>query len=171
MVEVEPGFRVVHVIAGPQAPLPRYELPGLVDPFIEATTRILDDSEPVEVLHANYWLSGAVAHQLKHRRDLPMVATFHTLARVKADAGIDDDPDERARVEQAVIACSDLMLASTDAERDQLAMLYDAVPERVEVVPPGVDHSVFFPTDAAPPSTISVSTAGGCCCSRGASNR
>ena len=78
-----------------------------------------------------------------------MVATFHTLARVKADAGIDDDPDERARVEQAVIACSDLMLASTDAERDQLAMLYDAVPERVEVVPPGVDHSVFFPTDAA----------------------
>src|SRR5450432_937286 len=131
VVEVEPGFRVVHVIAGPQAPLPRYELPALVDPFIEATSRILDDSEPVEVLHANYWLSGAVAHQLKHRRDLPMVATFHTLARVKADAGIDDDPDERARVEQAVIACSDLMLASTDAERDQLAMLYDAVPERV----------------------------------------
>jgi D-inositol-3-phosphate glycosyltransferase len=147
VVEVEPGFRVVHVVAGPQAPMPRYELPGLVDPFIEATTRILDNSEPVEVLHANYWLSGAVAHQLKHRRDLPMVATFHTLARVKADAGIDDDPDERARVEQAVIACSDLMLASTDAERDQLAMLYGAVPERVEVVPPGVDHSVFFPTD------------------------
>ena len=68
---------------------------------------------------------------------------------MKADAGIDDDPDERARVEQAVIACSDLMLASTHAEHDQLATLYDAVHERVEVVPPGVDHSVFFPTDAA----------------------
>ena len=124
------------------------------------------------MLHANYWLSGAVAHQLKHRRDLPMVATFHTLARVKADAGIDDDPDERARVEHAVIACSDLMLASTDAERDQLAMLYDAVPERVEVVPPGVDHSVFFPDrrrrrQGAPRSRRPAR----CCCSRAASSR
>jgi len=147
VVEVEPGFRVVHVKAGPQVPMPRYELPGLVDEFIEAAALLLDAGPPVDVLHANYWLSGAVAHRLKHLRDLPMVATFHTLARVKADAGIDDDPDERARVEHAVIACSDLMLASTPAERDQLAMHYGAVPERIEVVPPGVDHSVFFPAD------------------------
>src|SRR6202163_4116899 len=121
VVEVEPGFRVVHVTAGPRAPIPRYEVPALVDAFIEETTRLLDAGPPVEVLHANYWLSGAVAHKLKHLRDLPMVATFHTLARVKADAGIEDDPDERARVEDQVIACSDLMLASTNAERDQLA--------------------------------------------------
>ena len=148
VVEVEPGFRVVHVTAGPEAPVPRFELPGLVDEFVAETTRVLDSSAPVDVLHANYWLSGAVAHKLKHLRDLPMVATFHTLARVKADAGVDDDPDQRALVEHGVIACSDLMLASTDAEREQLATHYGAVPERVEVVPPGVDHSVFFPDDS-----------------------
>jgi D-inositol-3-phosphate glycosyltransferase len=148
VVEVEPGFRVVHVIAGPREPVPRYELPGLVDAFVDETTRLLDAGPPVEVLHANYWLSGAVAHKLKHLRDVPMVATFHTLARVKADAGIDDDPDQRARIEHEVIDCSDLMLASTDAERDQLTMHYGAVPERVEIVAPGVDHTVFFPADA-----------------------
>jgi D-inositol-3-phosphate glycosyltransferase len=149
VVEVEAGFRVVHVTAGPRTPLPRYELPILVDAFVSETTRLLDAGPPVEVLHANYWLSGAVAHRLKHLRDLPMVATFHTLARVKADAGIDDDPDQRARTEHDVIACADLMLASTDAERDQLATHYGAVAERVEIVPPGVDHSVFFPADAS----------------------
>jgi D-inositol-3-phosphate glycosyltransferase len=148
VVEVEPGFRVVHVTAGARAPLPRCELLGLVDPFVEEATRVLDAGPPVEVLHANYWLSGAVAHRLKHLRDLPMVATFHTLARVKADAGVDDDPDQRARTEHDVIGCADLMLASTDAERDQLETLYGAVAERVEIVPPGVDHSVFFPADA-----------------------
>jgi D-inositol-3-phosphate glycosyltransferase len=149
VVEVEPGFRVVHVTAGPRAPLPRCELPGLVDAFVNEATRLLDAGPPVEVLHANYWLSGAVAHRLKHLRDLPLVATFHTLARVKADAGIDDDPDQRARIEHEVIACADLMLASTEAERDQLSTHYGAVPERVEIVPPGVDHSVFFPADAS----------------------
>jgi D-inositol-3-phosphate glycosyltransferase len=148
VVDVEPGFRVVHVQAGPQTTIPRFELPSLVDEFVAETDRLLDAGPPVEVLHANYWLSGAVAHKLKHLRDLPMVATFHTLARVKADAGIDDDPEERARVEHQVIACSDLMLASTNSEREQLATRYGAVPERIEVVPPGVDHSVFFPADA-----------------------
>ena len=147
VIEVEPGVRVVHIEAGPLGPVPRFELPSLVEPFIEATTAHLDAGPPVEVLHGNYWLSGAVAHQLKHRRDLPMVATFHTLARVKADAGVDDDPEQRARVEHDVINCSDLMLASTVSEREQLVTHYGAVPERVEIVPPGVDHSVFFPDD------------------------
>ena len=148
VVEVEPGFRVVHVEAGPRAVVARSELPDLVDAFLDETTRLLDAGPPVDVLHANYWLSGAVAHRLKHLRDLPLVATFHTLARVKADAGVDDDPDLRARTEHEVIACADLMLASTDSERDQLAIHYGAVAERVEIVPPGVDHSVFFPADA-----------------------
>jgi D-inositol-3-phosphate glycosyltransferase len=148
VVEVERGFRVVHVEAGPLHAVPRFELPGLLDAFIDAAEADIAAGPPVDVLHGNYWLSGAVAHQLKHRRDLPMVATFHTLARVKADAGVDDDPDERLRVEHDVINCSDLMLASTESEREQLVTHYGAVPERVEIVPPGVDHSVFFPDDA-----------------------
>jgi D-inositol-3-phosphate glycosyltransferase len=146
-VQVEPGFRVLHVDAGPRAPVAKHDLADLVDPFIESALRRVLQREPVDVLHANYWLSGAVAHRLKHRLDLPMVATFHTLARVKAEAGVDDDCDHRTRVEHEVVACADLMLASTADERAQLASLYDAEPERIEVVPPGVDHTVFVPGD------------------------
>jgi D-inositol-3-phosphate glycosyltransferase len=143
IVDVEPGFRVVHVDAGPRMVVSKHELYELVEPFVDEATRLLKDAEPVEALHANYWLSGAVAHRLKHALDLPMVATFHTLARVKADAGVDDDPEHRTTVEHEVIACADLMLASTSDERDQLATLYEADAERVEIVPPGVDHAVF----------------------------
>ena len=148
IVTVEPGFRVLHVTAGPREPVEKHDLPALVDPFVSAASELLVESPPVEVLHANYWLSGAIAHQLKHAFDLPLAATFHTLARVKADAGIDDDPDQRARTEHDVIACADMMLASTEDERAQLASLYDADPERIEIVPPGVDHSIFEPGDA-----------------------
>ncbi len=62
---------------------------------------------------------------------------------MKADAGVGDDPDRRALVEREVVGCADLMLASTEGERCELAHLYDGDPERIEVVPPGVDHSVF----------------------------
>ena len=147
VVQVEPGFRVLHVEAGPRAAVPKHALPDLVEPFVDASMRLMLEREPVDVLHGNYWLSGAVAHRLKHALDLPLVATFHTLARVKAEAGVDDDAEHRTRVEHEVIACADMMLASTDDERAQLASLYEAEVGRVEVVPPGVDHTVFFPGD------------------------
>jgi D-inositol-3-phosphate glycosyltransferase len=143
IVQIEPGFRVLHVEAGPRLPVPKHALHDLVEPFVDAALARMLEQDPVDVLHGNYWLSGAVAHRLKHLLDLPLVATFHTLARVKADAGIDDDPDHRSRVEHEVVACADLMLASTGDERAQLSGLYDADPQRIEVVPPGVDHLVF----------------------------
>jgi D-inositol-3-phosphate glycosyltransferase len=149
VVQVEPGFRVFHVEAGPRAPVPKHDLHELVEPFVDASMARMLAEQPVDVLHGNYWLSGAVAHRLKHLFDLPLVATFHTLARVKADAGVDDDPAHRTSVEHEVVNCADLMLASTDDERAQLSELYDAAAERIEVVPPGVDHVVFAPGSRA----------------------
>jgi D-inositol-3-phosphate glycosyltransferase len=145
VVGVEPGFRVVHVEAGPRAVVPKYELPALVEPFVAGVSRLMTDGPNYDVLHANYWLSGDVAHRLKHDLDLPLAATFHTLARVKANAGIDDDPLDRVATEQRIISCSDLVLASTPDERDELAALYDVDRDRVEVVAPGVDHAMFTP--------------------------
>ncbi|HEX5615973.1 MAG TPA: glycosyltransferase [Acidimicrobiia bacterium] len=145
VVDVEPGFRVVHLDAGPRAPVSKHELYDLVEPMYAAAERFIARNDPYDVLHANYWLSGPVAHRLKHHLDLPLVATFHTLARVKAEAGIDDDPEHRTQVEHDVLACADLVLASTDDERRQLGSLYGADTTRVEIVPPGVDHAVFTP--------------------------
>ncbi|HMF03602.1 MAG TPA: glycosyltransferase [Acidimicrobiia bacterium] len=148
VVEVEPGFRVVHLPAGPAAPIPKDSLPELVEPFVDAALAFFAaDGDPPDVLHANYWISGAVGHRLKHALDLPLVATFHTLDRVKAEAGVGDDPETRARVEGETVSCADLVIAATDDERRQLVTLYGAERERIEVVPPGVDHRVFVPGD------------------------
>jgi D-inositol-3-phosphate glycosyltransferase len=148
VVEIEHGFRVVHIAAGPAAPVPKQSLPELIDPFVHAALAFFaGESDPPRVLHANYWISGAVGHSLKHALDLPLVATFHTLDRVKAEAGVGDDPEARARVEGEIVNCADLVIAATDDERRQLVTLYGAERDRIEVVPPGVDHRVFVPGD------------------------
>lgn len=149
VVQLEPGVRVVHLGVGPPRPLPRGELAALADELARSVAEgCCVDPSRYDLLHANYWISCAVAHRLKHELDLPMVATFHTLARVKAEAGIDDDPAGRDRVEGEMVRCADLMCASTEGEQAQLAALYGADAQRIEVVPPGVDHRVFTP--AAP---------------------
>jgi D-inositol-3-phosphate glycosyltransferase len=147
VVTVEPNFRVFHVPAGPVAPVPKESLPGLVDEFTEAMlSRIRSCGRDYEVLHANYWLSGQVAHRLKHELSLPMVATFHTLALVKNN-GLPTTEEVPGRVEGEtdIIRCADLILASTRDEAGLLGSLYGADPDRIEVLPPGVDHRAFSP--------------------------
>jgi D-inositol-3-phosphate glycosyltransferase len=86
-----------------------------------------------------------VAHTLKHRLGVPMVSTFHTLARAKQGVGVHDDPHERYEVEAAIVRCADGLVVSTTEERDLLVDEYEAVADRIEVIPPGVDHTVFTP--------------------------
>jgi D-inositol-3-phosphate glycosyltransferase len=145
VVDVEPGFRVVHIDAG-AVDLAKEQLPEVVDEFADGVRAVLDQLGDVDALHANYWLSGVAGHRLKHELDLPLVSTFHTLARVKAETG-DPEPERRVRAEAEVIKCSDAILASCRAEANQLETLYEADPRRLELVPPAVDHAFFSPGD------------------------
>jgi len=160
-VAVEPGLRVHHVPAGPLGPVPKEALPALVDEFTDNVLGLMvrppghGGHPPVaeeagfDAVHANYWLSGLAGHRIKHELDLPLVSTFHTLARVKAEASPEevssDEPHRRAEAEAAVMACSEVVLASCSVEAAQLADLYDTDPARIRVVAPGVDHAFFAP--------------------------
>ena len=118
---------------------------GLVEPFVDAARRTLEAGPPVDVLHANYWLSGEVAHRLKHRSTCRW-SRRSTRWRASRPTRASTTIPSAARVEHDIIACADLMLASHRGERDQLVALYDAEPERIEIVPPGVDHRCSSPT-------------------------
>ncbi len=148
VVAVEPGFRVHHVDAGPRAILAVDDLVQHVDEFTAGVRLQLEGAFRPDLIHANYWLSGLSGHALKHQLELPLVSTFHTLARVKAEDP-SDHQGERAEAEAAIIGCSDAILALSHDEAAQLERLYHAVPERVEIVPPGVDHRLFSPGDKA----------------------
>jgi D-inositol-3-phosphate glycosyltransferase len=145
LVRVEPGFTVVHVPAGP-ADLPKEDLPGTIGAFTDWVRGHIESTDRPDALHANYWLSGVVGHRLKHQLGLPLVSVFHTLARVKADVG-EAEPQRRIDAELDVIGCSDVILANARAEADELAEHYHADRDRIEIVPPGVDHAFFSPGD------------------------
>jgi D-inositol-3-phosphate glycosyltransferase len=148
VVAVEPGVRVVHIDAGPRGEVPKEELPGLVPEFTQGVLQHIRATGDVDVLHANYWLSGVAGHVAKHELGLPLVSTFHTLARVKVDADVAESA-ERVRAESAVIGCSDVILANCEEESRDLQEHYAARPERIEIVSPGVDHAFFSPGDRA----------------------
>ncbi|HEY1446466.1 MAG TPA: glycosyltransferase [Acidimicrobiales bacterium] len=159
VVEVEPGLRVHHVPAGPAECVPKEALPAAVEEFTaNVLGRMAADTGsggteggglPYTSVHANYWLSGLSGHVIKHELNLPLVCTFHTLDRVKAESMPEeveaDMPHRRAEAEASIIECSDAVLASCSVEADQIASLYGGEPGRIRIVPPGVDHAFFGP--------------------------
>jgi D-inositol-3-phosphate glycosyltransferase len=164
VVDVEPGLRVHHVPAGPFEALPKESLPAVVEQFTAGVLERMaaapaapgsggsDGGDlPYTSVHANYWLSGLSGHEIKHELNLPLVCTFHTLDRVKAEAMPEevmaDMPHRRAEAEAAIIGCSDAVLASCSVEAEQIASLYGGDPGRIRIVPPGVDHAFFGPGD------------------------
>jgi D-inositol-3-phosphate glycosyltransferase len=157
-VSIEPGLQVHHVSAGPPSPMAKEDLPLVVDEFADGVLKRMQGSEslgyddlPFDAVHANYWLSGLAGHTIKHQLALPLVSTFHTLDRVKAEASPEeveaDAQNQRAEAEAAIIGCSDTVLASCSVEAAQITELYDADPSRIRIVAPGVDHAFFGPGD------------------------
>jgi D-inositol-3-phosphate glycosyltransferase len=141
---VEPGFRVHYVTAGPATALHRDDLADYVGEFTDTVKTLFRCSGSPDAIHANYWLSGLVGHRLKHELNIPLIMTFHTLERVKADT-FEAESDDRAFQEAAIVACADAVLASCDVEAAQFVRLYNAEPSRVHVVPLGVEHAFFSP--------------------------
>ncbi|WP_417750555.1 D-inositol-3-phosphate glycosyltransferase [Saccharothrix xinjiangensis] len=152
VAELAPGVKVRHVVAGPFEGLGKEELPGQLCAFTAGVLRAEARHEPgyYDVVHSHYWLSGQVGWLARERWGVPLVHTAHTLAKVKNLAlAADDTPEPRMRVigEEQVVAESDSLVANTDVEAGELVDLYAADPDKVLVVPPGVDLERFTPDD------------------------
>jgi D-inositol-3-phosphate glycosyltransferase len=143
VVNVEPNHRVVHIEAG-DFDLPKNDLVSVVDSFADGVRDHIAASGGTDVLHGNYWLSGIAGHRLKHELALPLVMTFHTFARVKAQGG-DPEPVSRENAEASIIGCTDAICVSCSEEERQFRSLYGTPPGTIEIVAPGVEHAFFAP--------------------------
>ena len=143
VVGVEPNHRVVHIEAG-DYDLPKNDLVSVVDSFADGVRDHIAATGGTDVLHGNYWLSGIAGHRLKHELDLPLVMTFHTFARVKAQGG-DPEPVSRENAESSIIGCTDAICVSCTEEERQFRSLYGTPPGTIEIVAPGVEHAFFAP--------------------------
>ncbi len=154
VVEASEGVLVRHINAGPFEGLTKAELPGQLCVFAREVLRT-EAAHPIghyDAVHSHYWLSGQVGALARDRWGVPLVHSMHTMAKVKNAALAEgDSPEPLARLigEQQVVEAADMLIANTDIEARQLVDLYDAVPDRVEIVHPGVDLDVFRQRDQA----------------------
>lgn len=148
VVDAAPGILVHHVAAGPFEGLEKNDLPSQLCSFVRDVLRAEVEREPghFDLVHSHYWLSGQVGTVARERWDVPLVHTMHTMAKVKNARLAEGDAAEpigRIYGEEEIVRLADRLIANTVEERRELIELYDATPDHVAVVHPGVDLEVF----------------------------
>ena len=152
VVSFADGVVVRHIPAGPFEGLRKEDLPAQLCAVTAGILRA-ETSKPegfYDLIHSHYWLSGQVGWIAQERWHVPLVHTMHTMARVKnLQMSSDDKPEPAIREigEEQVVQAADRLVANTQAEAAELVDLYGADPDRVRVVHPGVDLSLFRPGD------------------------
>ena len=146
IVEISPGVRVRYFDCG-HGTLTKEQLPAHIAGLSKVFLRIVKE-ENYDAIHSHYWISGKVAMPAAKELGIPLVHTMHTMARVKnlnLAEGESPEPMIRVQGETQVVAAANALVANTDAEAASLVSLYDACPDIVHVVSPGVDLYTFTP--------------------------
>ena len=159
IVEISKGVRVRYFDCG-HGHLTKEQLPAHILGLSKEFLRIVRN-ENYDAIHSHYWISGKVAMPAAAKLGIPLVHTMHTMARVKnlnLAEGESPEPMIRVQGETQVAAAAQALIANTDSEAASLVSLYEACPDIVHVVAPGVDLYTFTPGQGRKTARESIST-------------
>jgi glycosyltransferase involved in cell wall biosynthesis len=143
------GYVVEHVNAGPPTDVPKDELL----PYMPAFGDYLRErwrTDPVDVVHAHFWMSGLAAVRATRGTSTPVLQTFHALGSVKRrqQGAADTSPRARIELERTLCRTVDHVIATCRDEVRNLGEL-GLAPDRASVIPCGVDVRDFRPRPVA----------------------
>lgn len=152
--------RIVRISFGPRRYLYKERLWPYIESFVDQTLNYFRRMERIpDVIHGHYADAGYAGAQLANLLGIPFVFTGHSLGKVKRqrllDSGANPEKFEeryafsqRIEAEEYSLETAGMVITSTLQEIEQQYALYDHYqPERMEVIPPGVDLTKFQDVD------------------------
>jgi D-inositol-3-phosphate glycosyltransferase len=142
------GIRIIHVPAGPANYVRKEDLLPYMDEFTAYMLRFCKcQRDSYDLLHANFWMSGLIAADIKRAFGTPFVITFHALGRVRRlhQREADQFPNARFAIEDRIVTEADRILAECPQDEEDLIRLYNAEPAKITIVPCGFDPAELSP--------------------------
>ena len=146
VVELADGVRLRHLPAGPPQRLAKSLIDAHIEEFSAGLAGLAESGVRYDVLHSHHWMSGVAALPVARAWGVPHVQSFHSVAALPGSALSEGEPPESpARVpgERLVATESDAVIAISAAEARTVVERCGADPDRVVIVPPGVDRTIF----------------------------
>jgi glycosyltransferase involved in cell wall biosynthesis len=148
VVRWKQNIRVIQVPAGPPRYLPKEKLLPYMGAFAHFMIRFARRQKiGYDVVHANFFMSGLVAQQIREALGIPFVITFHALGIVRrlAQGAADGFPDRRIAIEHSLMREADRIVAECPQDRLDMERHYGADRSRIDIVPCGFDPQEMWP--------------------------
>ena len=149
IVELGHNARLIHIEAGEMEEIHKLAVYSHLPDFacgLEAY-RKQNDLE-YDIVFSHYWLSAWIGEYLQQWWGVPHVTMFHTLGVVKNSIGIGKtEPELRIATEGELARSVHHIIAPTEREKEELVNQYGVLPDRIGVVPCGVNPELFRPVD------------------------
>jgi D-inositol-3-phosphate glycosyltransferase len=146
VVEFGQNARLIHLKAGEEETKKLAIYDHLGDFALDLENFRKQNGLRYDLIHSHYWLSGLAGRRLQKLWNIAHLIGFHTLGAVKNAIGIgEDEPDLRIAAEKELVRDCHRIIASTEKGKKDLVNYYDAPPERISVIPCGVNLDLFRP--------------------------
>nr|WP_244962659.1 glycosyltransferase [Cryobacterium roopkundense] len=148
-IQLGPRVTLRFLDAGPASPVPKGDHEDYVDAFRQRMSAL----GHYDVIHSHHWFSGMAALPLARELGTPHVQSFHSIAADEStplSAGERPESAGRMTGEAWLARESDAIVAISEAEADTVRHRLGGASDRIAIVPPGVDGTLFRPTKHAP---------------------
>ncbi|MEJ7560616.1 MAG: glycosyltransferase [Pedobacter sp.] len=152
VVDYAPGVRIINIQAGPEKHIAKEFLLEFMGDFCNHMLKFIESQElTYDLIHANFFMSGLVAMQLKAKLNIPFVITFHALGKVRKlhQKEADKFPEERGAIESDIARTAERIIAECPQDRDDLIEHYQVDPDKITIIPCGYNPDQFYPVDKA----------------------
>ena len=151
VVELGENVRLIHIKAGKDEDIGKLAVYSCLPEFacnLEEFRRL--NNLQYNLVFSHYWLSGEVGQYLQDWWCVSHITMYHTLGVVKNTIGIGEvEPELRIERERQLARNCHHIIATTEKEKEDLIWHYGASPERIGVIPCGVNLGLFRPGDKA----------------------
>ena len=141
--------RLIHLRAGKEARIDKMEVYFSLPEFISNLESYWKHNKlRYDIVFSHYWLSGLVGEHLQQKWRIPLVMMYHTLGAVKNAVGIGEkEPELRIASERDSIRECRRILVPTEREKQNIIRYYGALPNKIGIIPCGVNLEIFRPVD------------------------
>ncbi|WP_145177798.1 HAD-IIB family hydrolase [Rubripirellula lacrimiformis] len=155
--QISENAKIIRIPFGPKRYLKKEALWPYLEMFVDQTLVHFRRHGIPDVIHGHYADAGRAGAELARLLHVPYVFTGHSLGRVKLQRlsvgrkSVDGLERKykfttRTEAEEIALETASMVVTSTNQEIQQQYELYDHYqPDRMEVIPPGVDLSLFSP--------------------------
>ena len=149
--ELNQNARLIHLRAGEDEEIDKLAVYSHLPAFVNNLERFRNGNNlRYDLIFSHYWLSALAGMYLQQRWHVPHIAMFHTLGAVKnairertGPALGEEEPELRIETERNLVQNCHHIIASTDKEERALIRHYGASPQKIGVVPCGVNLEHF----------------------------